>query len=68
MIGNYTRGIWNGPDGGERIWIQINDDGTLTAANGTLDGCIQFGDPLTIEGETEDTWGNCYPVKERNNG
>ena len=55
---NYTRGIWNGPDGGERIWIEVHDDGTLTAANTTLDGCIQWGDTVTIEGETDETWGN----------
>lgn len=59
---NYTRGIWNGPDGGERIWIEVHDDGTLTAANDTLDGCIKWGDTLTIEGETDEHWGNCYPV------
>lgn len=56
---DYTRGIWDSPDGiGERIWVEVHDDGTLTAANDTIDGSIAWGDIVDITGETEQTWGN----------
>lgn len=43
---------------GEKIWVKVHDDGSLTAANSGFDGDFDFGDTVILQGdETEDTWG-----------
>ncbi|KKK70012.1 hypothetical protein LCGC14_2928270 [marine sediment metagenome] len=58
----YTRAIHEAT--GERIWVEVHSDGTLTAANGSFSGAFDHGDAVTLLGdETADTWGTFRAAK-----
>lgn len=53
----YTRALYDGANGVERLWVEVHPDGTLTTANEASDGNLPWGSTITIEGETDTTWG-----------